>query len=38
MMITNWRDILNKDNPVAAALLSKMGYQEQEKVKVKLDF
>jgi len=34
----NWRDFIKKDNPVAAALLSKMGYHEQEKVKVKLEF
>src|SRR5699024_11986486 len=34
----DWRDFVNKDNPVAAALLSKMGYREQEKVKVKLEF
>lgn len=29
---------MNQDNPVAAALLSKMGYQEEEKIKVKLEF
>lgn len=34
----NWRDYLESDNPVAAALLSKMGYQEEEKVQVKKEF
>src|SRR5699024_10024933 len=31
----NWRDYIKSDNPVAAALLSKMGYTEEEKVEVK---
>lgn len=34
----NWRDYLKQDNPVAAALLSKMGYAKEEKVQVKLEF
>lgn len=34
----NWRDYLQSNNPAAAALLSKMGYSEQEKVKVKMEF
>lgn len=34
----NWRDYLRSDNPVAAALLSKMGYSETEKVEVKKEF
>lgn len=34
----NWREYIESDNPVAAALLSKMGYTEREKVEVKLEF
>jgi len=34
----NWRDYIKSDNPVAAALLSKMGYTEKEKVEVKKEF
>lgn len=34
----HWRDYIHSDNPVAAALLSKMGYQKQERVQVKLEF
>jgi predicted transposase/invertase (TIGR01784 family) len=34
----NWREYIESDNPVAAALLSKMGYQPAEKVQVKLEF
>lgn len=34
----NWRTFIEKDNPVAAAFFSKMGYAEDEKVKVKLEF
>jgi flagellar biosynthesis/type III secretory pathway protein FliH len=34
----NWRDYIQSNNPVAAALLSKMGYQPEEKVQVKLEF
>lgn len=34
----NWREYLKSDNPVAAALLSKMGYSEREKVEVKKEF
>ncbi len=33
-----WRDYIRHDNPVAAALLSKMGYTEEEKVQVKKEF
>lgn len=34
----NWRDYIQSNNPVAAALLSKMGYQKKERVQVKLEF
>lgn len=34
----NWRDYLRTDNPIAAALLSQMGYQEDEKIEVKKEF
>lgn len=34
----NWREYIQSNNPVAAALLSKMGYQKQERVQVKLEF
>jgi hypothetical protein len=34
----NWRNYIQSNNPVAAALLSKMGYQKQERVQVKLEF
>ncbi|BBI34766.1 RpnC/YadD family protein [Cohnella abietis] len=34
----NWREFLDKDNPVAAALLSSMGYNKSERVMVKLEF
>src|SRR5699024_9653063 len=34
----NWRAFIHKDNPAAAALLSKMGYTEKERVQVKLEF
>src|SRR5699024_11883 len=34
----NWRDYIKSDNPVAAALLSKMGYAEEDKVEVKKEF
>ena len=34
----NWRSYIHTDNPVAAALLSKMGYSEKEKVQVKKEF
>ncbi|AOL35545.1 Rpn family recombination-promoting nuclease/putative transposase [Geobacillus thermoleovorans] len=33
-----WRAYIRHDNPVAAALLSKMGYNEKEKVEVKKEF
>ena len=34
----NWRDYLKQDNPIAAALLSKMGYTKEERVQVKKEF
>ncbi|UZH06081.1 Rpn family recombination-promoting nuclease/putative transposase [Heyndrickxia coagulans] len=34
----NWKDYIRSNNPVAAALLSKMGYKENERVQVKLEF
>src|SRR5690554_3727846 len=34
----NWRKFIHQNNPVAAALLSKMGYTVDERVKVKLEF
>lgn len=34
----NWRAYLKSNNPVAAALLSKMGYSKEEKVEVKKEF
>ncbi len=34
----NWRNYIRQDNPVAAALLSKMGYTEREKIEVKTEF
>lgn len=34
----NWRSFIHTNNPVAAALLSKMGYTEKEKVQVKMEF
>jgi hypothetical protein len=34
----NWRDFVKQDNPVAGALLSKMGYNNLEKVEVKKAF
>lgn len=34
----NWRKYLRQDNPVAAALLSKMGYNDDEKVEIKVEF
>ncbi|ASN06461.1 RpnC/YadD family protein [Virgibacillus necropolis] len=34
----NWRDYITSNNPVAAALLSKMGYTEDEKIQVKKEF
>ena len=34
----NWREYIKKDNPAAAALLSKMGYSEDERVQVKIEF
>jgi hypothetical protein len=34
----NWRNYIRSNNPAAAALLSKMGYQKEERVQVKLEF
>ncbi|MED0656903.1 Rpn family recombination-promoting nuclease/putative transposase [Anoxybacillus ayderensis] len=34
----NWRDYIRHDNPIAAALLSKMGYTESERVELKKQF
>ena len=34
----NWRNYIRSNNPVAAALLSNMGYQKKERVQVKLEF
>ncbi|WP_077325381.1 Rpn family recombination-promoting nuclease/putative transposase [Virgibacillus siamensis] len=34
----NWRDYIRSNNPVAAALLSKMGYSESERIQVKKEF
>ena len=33
----NWRDFVNKPNPVASALMAKMGMTKQERAKVKLE-
>lgn len=33
-----WRDFIQSDNPVAAALLSKMGFLPEEKVRVRIEF
>ncbi len=35
---TNWRDYIQSNNPVAAALLSKMGYTQDERIQVKKEF
>lgn len=34
----NWRSFIHQDNPAAAALLSKMGHTDKERVQVKLEF
>lgn len=34
----NWRDFLKQNNPIAAALMAKMGYNEDEKVQMKKEF
>jgi hypothetical protein len=34
----SWREYLRRDNPVAAALLSKMNFSKEERVQVKLEF
>jgi hypothetical protein len=34
----SWKDYTQSNNPVAAALMSKMNFAEEEKVRVKLEF
>ncbi|MBB5354198.1 putative transposase/invertase (TIGR01784 family) [Anoxybacillus mongoliensis] len=34
----NWRNYIRQDNPIAAALISKMGYTESERVELKKQF
>lgn len=34
----NWRNYINSNNPVSAALISKMNYSKQERVQVKKEF
>lgn len=34
----NWREYIKQPNPVAAALLSKMGYRHDERIQVKKEF
>ncbi|SFA56211.1 conserved hypothetical protein (putative transposase or invertase) [Parageobacillus thermantarcticus] len=34
----NWRNYIRSDNPIAAALLSKMGYTENERIELKKQF
>ncbi|SES62193.1 conserved hypothetical protein (putative transposase or invertase) [Oceanobacillus limi] len=34
----NWRAYIESNNPIAAALLSKMGFSKEERVQVKLEF
>src|SRR5690625_1846414 len=34
----NWRDYIHSDNPVAAALMSEMGYKKEERIQVKKEF
>lgn len=34
----NWRNYINNINPVSAALLSKMNFKKEERVKVKIEF
>ncbi|RDW17535.1 transposase [Oceanobacillus arenosus] len=34
----NWREYIQSDNPAAAALMSQMGYTEEDKVQVKKEF
>src|SRR5690625_1120920 len=33
-----WRDFIKTDNPVAGALLSKMGYSTEDRVQIKIEF
>jgi hypothetical protein len=34
----NWKNYIQSNNPIAAALISKMGYKEKERVQVKKEF
>lgn len=34
----NWREFIRKDNPITAALLSKVDYTKKERIQVKLEF
>ena len=34
----NWREFINKPNEAALVLLGKMGYDDHEKAKIKLEF
>ncbi|HLQ72684.1 MAG TPA: transposase [Bacillota bacterium] len=34
----SWREFIKEDNPAVAALLSKMGYTEKERIQVKFEF
>jgi len=34
----NWRTFIKKENPVVAALLSKMGFKQEERAQVKAEF
>jgi predicted transposase/invertase (TIGR01784 family) len=34
----NWREFLKQDSPVAAALMSRAGYGQAERVQIKLEF
>ncbi|WP_338033018.1 hypothetical protein [Lentibacillus sediminis] len=34
----NWWEYIKSDNPVAAALLSKMNYTDEERVQVRVEF
>ena len=38
LKLLQWRTFISQPNPVAAALLSKMGYQKDERVAVKVEF
>jgi hypothetical protein len=34
----NWREFLKQDSPVSAALMSRAGYRQEERVQIKLEF